>query len=81
MVFAGGGFDQQVARDMQKIENQVAADSVKEYTIAKRQGDAMQICVQAGMVSAAYLQANDESNYQKWKAIEKTDCKTAGLPQ
>jgi len=40
-----------------------------------------EICVQAGMVSAAYLQANDEPNYQKWKAIEKTDCKTAGLSQ
>jgi len=56
------------------IENKVANDAVQEYEIAKNQGDKTQICVQAGLVSAAYLQAKDESNYQKWKTIEKQDC-------
>ena len=79
--FAGGGFDSQVASDMSKIEDQVATDAVNQYNIAKRQGDLMQICVQAGMVSAAYLQAKDEASYQNWKRTEAQDCKSAGLPQ
>jgi hypothetical protein len=79
--FAGGGLEQQAAKDLQNIENQVAEDSVQEYNIAKNQGDPMQVCVQAGLVSAAYLQANDQKNYNKWKGIEKADCKAAGISQ
>jgi hypothetical protein len=78
---AGGGFEQQTKKEMQKIENQVAADAVKQYEIAKRQGDPIQICVQAGFVSAAYLQAKDEANYQRWKKIESEDCQRAGMPK
>jgi hypothetical protein len=37
--------------------------------------------VQAGIVSAAFLQAQDETNYQKWKTIEKNDCARAGIAQ
>lgn len=75
---AGGGLEMQAARDMQKIENQVAADAVRQYEIAQREGNPMQMCVQAGLVSAAYLQAKDETNYQKWKRIEGEDCGRAG---
>lgn len=63
------------------IENKVAEDAVTQYNIAKSQGDKMQICVQAGIVSAAYLQAKDQENYNKWKTTEKADCTAAGLPQ
>ena len=79
--YFGGPLDHHVASEMSKIEHQVAADAVNQYNIAKRQGDAMQICVQAGFVSAAYLQAKDEQNYQAWKRTEATDCKRAGVPQ
>ena len=79
--YAGGGMDHQVAQDMSKIEDQVAQDAVNQYNIAVRQGDAMQICVQAGLVSAAYLQAKDEPNYQTWKRAEQKDCKRAGVQQ
>lgn len=61
------------------IKKQVADDAVNQYNIAKRQGDKIQICVQAGIVSAAYLQAEDEINYNKWKAVEKSDCTNAGM--
>ena len=77
--FAGDGLDKQTAREMQKIENQVAADAVNQYQIAKRQGNAIQVCVQAGLVSAAYLQAKDEPNYQQWKKTEIEDCRRAGV--
>jgi len=67
--FLGGG-----------LENKVASDAVQEYEIAKRNGTAMDACVHAGLVAAAYLQAKDESNYQQWKATERADCAAAGLP-
>jgi len=54
---------------------------VAQYEIAERQGDKMQICVQAGLVSAAYLQAKNESSYRNWKYIENTACKQAGVPR
>ncbi|MBC7495495.1 MAG: hypothetical protein H7221_10855 [Flavobacterium sp.] len=78
--FFGGGMDKQVANDMQKIENQVATDAEKQYEIAKNGGDKMQTYVQASLVAAAYLQAKDEVNYNKWKAIEKEEGKNAGMP-
>jgi uncharacterized ion transporter superfamily protein YfcC len=77
----GGGIDKKVANDMQNIENQVAVDAEKQYEIAKSQGDLMQTYVQASLVAAAYLQAKDEVNYKKWKAIEKEDSVNAGMPQ
>lgn len=76
----GGGLEKQAANNLQQIENQVASDQVAQYNIARSQGDPIQICVQAGMVSAAYLQANDSSNYNRWKAIEESDCRVAGMP-
>lgn len=76
-----GTSEDAVNNQMQEISDKVAQDSVQEYEIAKRQGDKMQACVQAGMVSAAFLQAHDEINYNKWKAVEKADCKAAGMPQ
>ena len=66
---------------LQNIKTKVAEDAVTEYNIAKRQGDRIQICVQAGFVAAAYLQAQDELNYGLWKGIQKADCKRAGVRQ
>lgn len=78
--FFGGGLDSHVKTEMDKIENQVAAEAEEQYNIAKRNGTPMDAYVQAGIVSAAYLQASDEVNYQKWKAIEKVEAKRAGIP-
>jgi hypothetical protein len=78
--FLGGGLNKQAARDMQKIENQVATDAVKQYEIAKTNGSAMDAYVQAGLVCASFLQAKDEENYKKWKAIEKQEAVRAGMP-
>lgn len=72
--------DRQVEKQMAKIHDQVAKDAVEQYEMAKRSGDKMQTCVQAGLVKAAYLQAKDEPAFQKWTATEKADCKAAGVP-
>lgn len=79
--FFGGGLEKQAGANMQKITDQVASDAEVQYGIAKRQGDRMQICVQAGLVAAAYLQAKNESQYQAWKNTEADDCRRAGVPR
>lgn len=75
----GGGVEELADKELQKIENQVAADAVKQYEIAKKNGSDMDAYVQAGMVAAAFLQANDEENYKKWKKIEAEEAKNVGL--
>lgn len=65
---------------MDSVALQVAKDTEVQFGIASHHGDKMQICVQAVMVSAAYLQGKDEASYGKWKTIEKHDCKQAGMP-
>ncbi len=79
--YIGGGLENQAARDLQKIQDKVAADAVTQYEIAKRNGSQIDACVQAGMVAAAYLQAKDEAHYQQWKQTEKADCAKAGVPR
>ncbi len=78
--FVFGGMFDYANLNLTRIEDQVASDSVTRYHIAKNEGDPMSTCVQAGMVAAAYLQASDSGNYNKWKAIERADCAAAGLP-
>jgi hypothetical protein len=62
------------------IYNKVTAGAVDQYNIVRRNGSLMEICAQAGVVSAAYLQRRDEANYAIWKATETADCKAAGSP-
>ena len=62
--FFGGGLEKQTAKDMKNIEYQVATDAEKQYEIAKLSGTAIDACVHAGLVSAAYIQAKDEAQYQ-----------------
>ena len=73
------GCDAATDMQMDKIHDKAASDVVEQYEIAKRQGDKMMICAQASVVSAVYLQAKDEAKYNEWKAVEKTDCKAAGI--
>ena len=61
------------------IEQQVANDSVTEYNMVKRSGQPVEVCVSAMGVVAAYLQAKDEPNYQKWQSIKNQDCQRAGM--
>lgn len=78
-IFAAVTCESNTDAAMSDIHTQVSDDAVEQYDIAKKQGDAIQTCVQAGLVSAAYLQAKDEVKYNEWKAVEEQDCKAAGL--
>ena len=64
--------------EMSSIENQVAEDAIEQFNIASEQGDPIQTCVSAGMVTAALLQAKDEARYNEWKEIEKEVCAPLG---
>jgi len=79
--YFGGGLEQQTATTISGIEKQVANDAVTQYNIAARNGTSMDNCVQAGMVTDAYLQAKDEPNYKTWKDREARDCNAAGVPR
>lgn len=80
-MFYGGGVEKEAAETMRTIEQQVAQDSVDQYNITKQSGTAIDQCVHAGMVAAAYLQAKDQSSYANWKATEKQDCAFDGVQQ
>ncbi|MBT2304812.1 hypothetical protein J7E70_30805 [Variovorax paradoxus] len=70
----------QQAAAMDEIYRQVVDDTVTQYNMVKRQGGPIDICVHAGLVAAAYLQAKDEPGYATWKDRQKADCETAGMP-
>lgn len=78
---ANAEVDKQANVEMQRISDQVARDAVTQYQMARRSGTAMDVCVQAMSVSAAYLQAKDELHYAAAKKAEMSDCKRAGMPQ
>ncbi len=62
------------------IEKQVISDSIRQYNIAVRTGNYMDAYVQAGIITAAYLQTENEAKYVEWKAIQKRLGRTLGIP-
>lgn len=69
-----------VTRSMESdIYQKVIDDAVDQFEIAERSGDPIQASVHAGLVAAAYLQAKDEANYNKWLEIEKKYQSKAGM--
>ena len=85
MVFAvlWFGFDAfikyEAENTMDEIHNQVADDFERQYRDVQKYGTAMDKCVRAGMVAEGHLQAGNQSSYAQWKAIERADCRAAGL--
>lgn len=67
-------------RELEDIHKQVIEDAIKQYESIKSSEDKIEVCVYAGMVTAAYVEAKNEKEAQKWKAIEDQDCKKAGIP-
>jgi hypothetical protein len=69
-----------VQHETDHLYNHVAEDQQKAFEIAKNSGNMTDAYVQAGIVAAAYLQAKDDVNYNKWKEIEKGIGKKLGMP-
>jgi hypothetical protein len=68
---------------VQERYGSAAENAVRQYqkVLQDKHSTKVDVCVQAGLVSSAYLQSQDEMNYKKWKAIQKSDCARAGVPQ
>ncbi|MDD5360015.1 MAG: hypothetical protein PHI02_07080 [Sulfurovaceae bacterium] len=65
---------------VEAAKKQVIDDAIKQYQIVEKSGNIVDMCVQAGIVKAAYLQANDESGYKSWSNITTKACEAAGMP-
>jgi hypothetical protein len=80
--FAGGVLNKMPTRDpLREIHEKVVRNAEHEYSMVVRSGGAIDVCVHAGLVAAAYLQAHDDLNYQRWKTTERSDCELAGVPR
>ena len=66
-------------KNLQKIYDKVAKDAVARYHIVEVNGTAMEKCVQAGLVAAAYLQAKNAESYESWKGSESMWCALVGM--
>ncbi len=80
-IFAMPACDQIADDQLQAINDKVAADTVEQYNIAKTSGgSSIDLCVQAGMVAAAFLQAKNDTEYSRWKMQQDSDCRVAKVP-
>ena len=68
-----------IGNEMDTINRMVVNDAIEQFKLTLQGGDPIEICVYAGMVTAAYLQAKDQEGYVKAKENEKRVCKAAGL--
>jgi hypothetical protein len=77
--FYGGGAEREAAAHLDDVERTMASDAAAQYEIAKRHGSAMDACIAARHLSAAYLRAKEEAKYAAAKQVEHADCVKAGL--
>ncbi len=68
-----------IDKGMEAINAKEVRDNIYQYNVALKGDDEVDICVKAGLVKESYLRAKDNSNYEIWSGIEKSDCKNAGL--
>ncbi len=77
-------FQQRVKDQMDANSRMVAEDFAEQYEMARRnlgsdQNAHIELSVKAGIVAEAFLQAGDEVNYRKWKAIAEQHGQAGGL--
>ena len=58
----------------QTIEEQVVKAEIAKYRIVVENGSRNDICVHAGLVKGAMLQAQDSSGYSDWARVESRMC-------
>jgi hypothetical protein len=68
-------------KSRQQDTDQITADAIREYEIARQSGNASEAYVHAAAVAEAFLQAHDQANYQKWVNIRRTEALRAGVPE
>jgi hypothetical protein len=79
-VALGGCSSPSPEASLKNLKDATALDLAEQFHIASKNGaKPMELCVQAGVVKAAYLQAKDEKQYQVWTALEDISCEEAGI--
>ena len=63
-----------MAASEKAVTSEVVRDSIKEYNAALETGDMASVCIHAGLVKEACIQAHDEACAKEWAEIEKADC-------
>ncbi|MGE9270704.1 MAG: hypothetical protein ACQKBU_07860 [Verrucomicrobiales bacterium] len=64
---------------MKEINDSVIQDAISQYNTVVKRGDPIESWVHAGIVAAAYLQAGNEAEYNRWKDIEAKHQSAAGM--
>src|SRR5262249_27561002 len=64
------------------VNGRVLQAAVKSLAwVLRNGGSPAEICVRAGLITAALVQARDEARYREWRPLEEEFCKKAmGLP-
>jgi hypothetical protein len=62
-----------------KASSQVCHDVIAQYKIVKRNEDAKETCVRAGVVKEFFLSVQDEKNYKVWQNVEHDECEKAKI--
>lgn len=62
-----------------QVNNKVITEELKKYKMVEKTGTKIEICIQAQMVTQAYLQAGNEEKYKEWHDTQESDCYLAGL--
>lgn len=63
-----------IAQAVATPEQQVVDQMIQRYRMVVNSGTMLDLCTQAGMVKAAYLQAADQRGYANWTQQEKEIC-------
>ena len=59
------------------VDNLRIQDATRAHDTAQRKGDALDICVKARLVAAAYEDARETGNAQAWRSREREACDLA----
>ena len=77
-----GGLETQTESSLDRIYQQVVDDEEAKYAgmLGRRSTTQTDLCVQAGMVAAAHLQAQNMSDWNHWNERRNQICGKAGIP-
>jgi len=63
-----------------EFNQKVIDEAIAQYQMVARAGLKQEMCLRAGIVVEAHLQAKQEEDWRVWKQIQYRDCKKAGIP-
>lgn len=71
--------EEEVEQAVNETYQDYATDVIAQYEMTKQHGTAIDQCLAAQQVAAAYLHANSTDAYATWKDISGAACRAAGL--